>query len=368
MLYSLTITTAWLYADTVANAYFNGYKLHDFIMFSYGISDIPSNLPRFYTQLLKYWYDFKKDNCEINVLDESLWVNENIKSGGKTIFYHEFYNNNMPFIKDIVQGNVIMPFLQAKLKFSLLDRDFLKYFTLTSAMPKEWTNIIRNGNNLGKSDERFYIFDCNSARINLLACKTREFYNILIDKYSVSPISIERWNEMYDNIDWERTFTLSFRILRDTKIQTLQYKILTRIFPCNSKLFQWKIINSPRCELCYEIDTIEHYLCECMLVKEFWKTFMHWWKQISDCYIHLKTNDILFGILIGDSIMFNSLNYCLLLAKRYIFVEKYNDRKLFFLAFLCDLKQRIETDIFIEKTKIGHSAHLEKSCFVYDKL
>ena len=79
--------------------------------------------------------------------------------------------------------------------------------------------------------------------------------------------------------------------------------------------------------MCYGIDTIEHYICECDAVKEFWNSFQLWWKGIFDCYIHLNVRDIIFGVQENNHTL-KSLNYCILLAKRYIYAHKYKGKKI----------------------------------------
>ena len=277
-------------------------------------------------------------------------------------------------MNDIVYSKSIMTFNQVKMKYDLSGGDYLRYYSIRSAIPIEWIKRIETMYHSTKNEKyEFSVKPGYSVRsINLCNCKSSTFYNIMIDTYGESPVAVKRWNELYYDIDWERSFTLAFRLLRDTKIQTLQYKILMRIFPCNSKLFRWKIVYSPRCNFCYEIDSIEHYLYECNLVRKFWSAFEKWWKHISDCYIHLATKDILFGIHLDDSKMLRALNYSILIAKRYIYVEKYKSNSLFFLVFLQDLKMRLETDIYIEKrhidTNIVNQAKLETYLFIHEKM
>ena len=68
-----SIKLAWLKSlstskyQPVVNVYFKYISLGLFINFSYGIGDIPSNLPRFYKQILEIWYQFKKECCKFNL-------------------------------------------------------------------------------------------------------------------------------------------------------------------------------------------------------------------------------------------------------------------------------------------------------------
>ena len=352
----------------VVNLYFEGYSLSDFVGFSYGLKDIPLIIPRFYKQLLEIWYKFRKEHCKLSKLEESIWINENIKCGSKTIFFKDFYNKNMKIVGDIVQSNRIISFNEAKNKFGLKDGDFLKYLSVVAAIPSEWRMLINSDVVNKRFEENKYVLKNGSNTKDLLKCKTKDFYSIMIDEYCEPPVAVGKWNELYNNIDWEFAFSLAFKTLKDTKIQTLQYKILTNIFPCNSKLYRWKVAASPRCNLCYEIDTIEHYICECDAVKEFWNSFQLWWKGIFDCYIHLSVRDIIFGVQENNHTL-KSLNYCILLAKRYIYAHKYKGKKINISIYLLDLKDRLRTDIYIERSKVkSNIMYLDNLLYIYERM
>ncbi len=49
---------------------------------------------------------------------------------------------------------------------------------------------------------------------------------------------------------------MSFKTARETKIQTIQYRIIHRIIPCNEWLHNIKIRDINKCNVCPGIDTI----------------------------------------------------------------------------------------------------------------
>ncbi len=67
---------------------------------------------------------------------------------------------------------------------------------------------------------------------------------------------------------WINIFKMPFKIVRDTKIQTFQYRILHRILPCNSWLKNIKIKDSNICSFCNEVDDIPHFLLKCEKAEE----------------------------------------------------------------------------------------------------
>ena len=94
---------------------------------------------------------------------------------------------------------------------------------------------------------------------------------------------------------------------------------------------------------CKEVDTLVHYFVYCADVVIFWRQFWKMWKRIFKFWFPLGEVDIIFGVRreIGDGNI-DTLNYCTLFAKFYIYQTKRNLDKLFFLKFLHMLKNRIE--------------------------
>jgi hypothetical protein len=56
----------------------------------------------FWTDLLKSFFELKtKEKIPLNV-DSIIWYNSSLKNEGKTLFYKELFDNNIIFIKDIL--------------------------------------------------------------------------------------------------------------------------------------------------------------------------------------------------------------------------------------------------------------------------
>ncbi len=71
-------------------------------------------------------------------------------------------------------------------------------------------------------------------------------------------ISIFIFKEASTNV-WPRIFKLLFKTVRDTKIQTFQYRIIKNIVSCDKWLHNIKIKNSPVCDYCNNVDVLLHY-------------------------------------------------------------------------------------------------------------
>ena len=66
----------------------------------------------------------------------------------------------------------------------------------------------------------------------------------------VTPTSVLKWKTVHEDFDmseeeWTDVFLRPYFCLRETKLQSFQYKIIHRIINCNKKSFDMKFKNSP---------------------------------------------------------------------------------------------------------------------------
>ena len=102
-----------------------------------------------------------------------------------------------------------------------------------------------------------------------LLCET------LSSQISSEPTAMKKYNEMFNTetfqLDWERVYSLPFKITLDTKLREFQYKILHRIRYTNVMLFKLGLAETPLCYFCNEeLETLEHFLFHCEKVNTFW--------------------------------------------------------------------------------------------------
>jgi hypothetical protein len=121
-----------------------------------------------------------------------------------------------------------------------------------------------------------------------------------------------------------------FNVIRETSLQSFQYKIFHRFFPCNYTLSIWYKDQHCLCNLCNQTDYLEHYFYFCPNVQHLWHAIQKWWKSILEVTIDLNEIYILFGKPnTNDDGMIDVLNMCILYAKWYIFTCKKDNVQLF---------------------------------------
>jgi len=82
-----------------------------------------------------------------------------------------------------------------------------------------------------------------------------------------------------------------------------------------------KISDSAICNFCDKDDDLVHFFIECPLVSNFWQSFANWLSRIFKTNYELAYHTIIFGEL-NDALYKDIINYCIILAKHHIYVEK----------------------------------------------
>ena len=89
---------------------------------------------------------------------------------------------------------------------------------------------------LDKEKIQFY------SKLGKLNCESKEFYNILLNQIKKKPVCEQRWVEdidamiLADDDLWSKIYYNCFTLCRDTYTQSLHYRIIHRVIPCNAKL------------------------------------------------------------------------------------------------------------------------------------
>ena len=187
-----------------------------------------------------------------------------------------------------------------------------------------------------------------------------------------TPTAVAKWSEMYQINPqlWSSIFSLSFDTCEETILQTFQYKILNRFFPCNYVLAKWYDDILSSCAYCPTAsDTLQHYFYLCPDVCHFWLALKRWWHGLTEFSFDLRESDILLGILNpNNDINIDILNYCILVGKWYIYQTKQNNSQIFFFNYLSTLKSKLEIleTVYIERNKV--KVFTDKWSFVYDNV
>ena len=108
---------------------------------------------------------------------------------------------------------------------------------------------------------------------NIKRFRSKEFYNMFKLQIIASHESMRISNFLaaYCAADKEmQAFSAKVVQTKEKKLKEFNFKLLHGILPCNKNLFRWKIRPCDICDVCQEIQTIEHLLYDCSYVKPLW--------------------------------------------------------------------------------------------------
>lgn len=180
-------------------------------------------------------------------------------------------------------------------------------------------------------------------------------YRSLILQPETQSTAFKRWSEpesqplqILDGEDWSEANLSVYRATRETKLQSLHFKIMNRVLPCNKFLKQIRIKSSDVCDSCGQVDSLLHFLYDCPTVREFWSAICRWFDGVENLALDtLSPKQFVFGVP-RDCPKSTVINFILMNVKFFTFRQRlFHEGKLDLLHWLRDfrLKLRVERQI-----------------------
>lgn len=217
------------------------------------------------------------------------------------------------------------------------------------------------------------IYSANGTVIAILKSTSKSLYSALLG-YQRSPVTSQsRWNDIFP-VDqeaqqeyWTGIYKSPYRAIRDTKLQSFQFRLIHRFIPCNKFLHNIKIKRTDTCSFCSGTDTIEHFLFQCHGVQVFWKNFILWFNRETDIQLNVSLRAFLFGVP-PDTPKAKVINFLLLFFKFFLYRQKlFYQGSLSLIHILQELKTRLRVEKYL--TKIEHKpSHFTQWSRIYDAL
>ncbi len=255
--------------------------------------------------------------------------------------------------------------------------NFVNILTLKQSIPFKWRQMLNKALDrpCHSIDNQIYIkIDKKHTQMSKLKCKN--LYWHFLNKDTHRPAARLKWSETFplstENEDdiWPRIFNMPFEIIRETKLQSFQYKLVHRTIACNKWLENIKVKPDSTCNFCDDQDTLDHFFLFCPRTKAFWNHWHNWWTFTTD--IGISNCDSLEECVLlgfpGEDDITKVLNYCVLLAKYFIYTNKLsqnNDLDLY--KYLIYLKQKLSFEKEI-CSKNDESTQFDKYSIIFNSL
>lgn len=146
------------------------------------------------------------------------------------------------------------------------------------------------------------------------------YAEIIINKGGI--IRAQRqWETSVDiggTMEWSEIYLRPFTSVRETRLQSFQFRLEHRLITCNRLLFRYKIKQDDTCAYCEGTDTLEHFFYGCPISRKFWRLVIKWYKEASGQDLsNLSLKQILLGVD-GTSRQAKRTNFLLLVSRYFI--------------------------------------------------
>ena len=306
-------------------------NLSEFIKFGLDFLKQKTNLihNKFWLDTFTAWIHFSNKitiNSWSDFLSQPIWWNNSVKVGGRSIYYKHFFDKGIIHICDIMDKNGQFHDFNYIQNTLGIRTTFIEYHGLIRAIgvAKNKHNIIQKPYNLSQPFMpialKILLYDKKGCqRIYRIFCKNND-----------KPTAQRKWDNvllLLETHDWYKTYTLPYKVTRDTNVRWFQYRLIHRILSTNTFLYKIGISQNNLCSFCNNaVETIVHLFWECNLVNNFWHNLESWLK--GECVhiieLNITKEDVILGIQ-NIRRADNVINLIILLAKQYIYRIKYKN-------------------------------------------
>ncbi len=226
-----------------------------------------NQIPRFYQEVILAFNKskmVKKPLCRHDILNEIIWGNRLFTYKGKTLYSKIWIQSGIVKLKQIydVQGRI-----DHEMFYSMLidKKNYFKHVTMITKALSQYKVILTRIDEMDNNNDM--IVDIGENR------KSKYFYEKLCFQKFETPYQENKWNRLFpdSNIQWDKIYTLHFKMLKDKKIAEFSYKIKMNLLICESQLYLWKKSEINTCIYCNVKHSVEHMLFECIYAKDFWE-------------------------------------------------------------------------------------------------
>ena len=289
---------------------------------------------QFWRQALKIWLDYNlsDEQPDRNFYDQPIWNNTLIRYKHDVLYWNnwcsQFTHVNDLFLDD--------KFMTLDYVQSVLGKNatvYFQYYALFNALPLSWKT---------PQVDDWVINEPTFCNEKLSQLCTKSIRSNLVKKREKAPHSVVFWRRKFPDIDIMPYFKILYESTRETRLKTLQWKLLHNIYPTNILLYKMGKVDSSNCNYCAVRDYVEHFFCECIVVRQIWQLAEQ--KIESICGYHITLSDInkLFGVKSIDvpSLYAREINNVILIVKMCISKFKYGSYHDICLLFEHELKLR----------------------------
>ena len=243
-------------------------------------------IPAFYKDLIDGFHRkcCKPSDDVLAIRTQSLWHNDDILIGGKTVFFKDMYSAGIRLVDDIInKEGKIMNDNEIRNKYPALQTSFMAILSLLSAIPRTWKSALRGRivTELSQQDRFGLSLKVDEKIISIEQVQNRHFCQLLTEVKI--PAAIARWAHYgIRPRSWQNVFEIPYMCTTSTRLQSLHYRIINRFIPTRRYLSIRGVVGSQLCRRCFQVDDLKHFFFDCEDVKQIWTATFNWLREVLD--------------------------------------------------------------------------------------
>ena len=306
---------SWKLAPLKSLQCVGGIKIFDSIINKNEIIGIEKISNTFWKKVVCVWCDnnnYEEIRKRTLNMSDPIFNNNKIKYKGKVLFLYESIKRGIYYIKDIHEKGNIITFRDFIKKYGDHPRAFLDYKLIIDSLKNKYID----SNNDIEANKLF-------CQIPIEKMKRKDIYNKLKEEEYPHKVT-NFWAKKQITLE-EKHWTLPTLCTKETRLQTLQWKILHNIFPTAILLHKMGIVNSIKCKKCNLTEFSEHFFFDCNSNKQLWEEVTSIINSKFGLCIDLNLQTVMTGYFNKKLNKRNILeiNHVLLIAKMIISKSKY---------------------------------------------
>lgn len=307
--------------------------------------------PYYYT-LFRIWFKFHsfQPTDETSIRQESLWGNRWITNANGPLQNFPWAKKGILVVQDLchpTEGR-LMSHIEVQERHNV-NSTFLDMLAIRLSIPLSWRQALSDNWTpppIFPGGPLLLFAEENPQDISNLPPK--KTYTLLLSAKKSDSVAFHRWSGnshpiwVRDREEWTRVCKRPYTTTRETKLQSLQFKILHAITPCKKYLRQIRIVEDEHCPQCGEVDDIKHFFFSCALVRTFWTSICHWLANQSNIILDFVTpKEAVLGVD-DNSTKGKIANFILLHFRFYIHRQRlFHDNKFELVHWLAELRLRL---------------------------
>ncbi len=167
-------------------------------------------------------------------------------------------------------------------------RDVLKYF------PADWAGLVTDNNVSGEIEPESFFYNRSGDLVDNRYVFVKDIRKILINRSELNPRPFENIAKFELNLTMphnENPFLLARNCLHAPRDKILKYRVLYGDIFCRSRMFKFKMVDSPNCTYCInQIETVKHLIWDCPRSRNVWNQVNDWFRPVIGIdYINYET-------------------------------------------------------------------------------